>query len=85
MAKYECIGYRRMEGTSKKTGKPYSFTTVFAIDHNDYSQFGVIGQSVRELTIPNVVLDRNPKQLTVGCRFKVYYNEARFVEECIIE
>lgn len=43
--KIKVVGKSHMEGTSKKTGKPYNFNAVFFLGHDRFTE-GMKGMSV---------------------------------------
>lgn len=59
--KIEVIGKQHLNGTSRKTGKPYDFTVV----HFNITQFGVEGLSACTLNIGNELIAYNDIHLGV--------------------
>lgn len=72
---YEVIGVRRSEGTSKKTGKPYSGYIVFYT----YTQQGVQGVASDNTFIADQILNGYiPK---VGDQIRLIYDRNGFLQD----
>lgn len=71
---YEVIGVRRSEGTSKKTGKPYSGYIVFYT----YNQQGVDGVASDNTFVSDSLIDSIPRP---GDQIRLIYDRNGFLQE----
>lgn len=71
---YEVIGVRRSEGTSKKTGKPYSGYIVFYT----YKQQGVEGVAADNTFVSDQLIDTIPRP---GDQIRLIYDRNGFLQE----
>ena len=83
---YEILGVKALEGTSKKTGRPFDAYLLHCARENP-NDTGLIGEEVKQLFIDKRFLLEDVKRLgsfgaMVGSCVAVSYDSNGFVESC---
>lgn len=79
---YEILGIERFEGTSKKTGRPYDFTRLYAVPSRQPKN--VRGRRVEQVDIWNGEYAPDISDIHPDDFVDISYGRGGFVEECRI-